>query len=113
MPTPLLMAPYIFRTSYSPGILAAIQANGRLTFEDDLRSGGLLYFCTQQTSVCTELANSMGNRGVTSCQKMATLPAGYILQRKVLSASSSAVGNWLFVYSKTGWMMVDLFMRLK
>ena len=24
-----------------------IQANGRLTFEDDLRSGGLLYFTTQ------------------------------------------------------------------
>ena len=24
-----------------------IQANGRLTFEDDLRSGGLLYFNTQ------------------------------------------------------------------
>jgi hypothetical protein len=24
-----------------------IQANGRLTFEDDLSSGGLLYFTTQ------------------------------------------------------------------
>ena len=24
-----------------------IQVNGRLTFEDDLRSGGLLYFTTQ------------------------------------------------------------------
>ena len=24
-----------------------IQANGRLTFEDDLRSGGLLYFTKQ------------------------------------------------------------------
>ena len=24
-----------------------IQANGRMTFEDDLRSGGLLYFTTQ------------------------------------------------------------------
>ena len=35
-----------------------IRANGRLTFEDDLRSGHLLYFTTQRTSVCTELADS-------------------------------------------------------
>ena len=40
-----------------------IQANGRLTFEDDLRSGGLLYFTTQWTSVRTELADSMVNLG--------------------------------------------------
>ena len=40
-----------------------IQANGRLTFEDDLRSGGLLYFTTQWTSVCTELAESMVTLG--------------------------------------------------
>ena len=36
----------------------AIQANGRLTFEDDLRSGGLLCYTTQWTSVCTGLAYS-------------------------------------------------------
>ena len=32
-----------------PGSIAraVIQANGRLTFEDDLRSGGLLSFSTQ------------------------------------------------------------------
>ena len=35
-----------------------IQANGRLTFEDDLRSGGLLYF-----TVRTELADSMVTLG--------------------------------------------------
>ena len=40
-----------------------IQANGRLTFEDDLRSGGLLYFTTQWTSVRTELTDSMVNLG--------------------------------------------------
>ena len=40
-----------------------IQANGRLTFEDDLTSGGLLYFTTQWTSVRTELADSMVNLG--------------------------------------------------
>ena len=36
-----------------------IQANGRLTFEDDLRSGGLLCFISMNASICTELANSM------------------------------------------------------
>ena len=64
-----------------------IQANGRLTFEDDLRSGGLL-----NASVGTELADSMVTlgepRGDLVCE-MATLPAAYILQRKVPSASSS------------------------
>ena len=35
---------------------SVIQANGMLTFEDDLRSGGLLYFTT---SIHTELADSM------------------------------------------------------
>jgi hypothetical protein len=40
-----------------------IQANRRLTFEDDLRSGGLLYFTTQSTSIRTELANSMVTPG--------------------------------------------------
>ena len=34
-----------------------IQANGRLTFEDDLGSGGLLYFTTQGTSIRTELVS--------------------------------------------------------
>ena len=36
-----------------------IQANGRLTYEDDLRSGGLLCFISMNASVCTELADSM------------------------------------------------------
>ena len=40
-----------------------IQANGRLKFEDDLRSGGLLCFTTQSTSVRTELADSMVTLG--------------------------------------------------
>ena len=56
------------------------------------RSGGLLYFILINASVCTELANSMitqGNLGVTGCQDMATLPAGYSKEHKVPSASSS------------------------
>ena len=40
-----------------------IQANGRLMFENDLRSGGLLYFTAQRTSVRTEFADSMVNMG--------------------------------------------------
>ena len=40
-----------------------IQANGRLTFEDDLRSGGLLCFNSRNASVRTELADSMVTPG--------------------------------------------------
>ena len=40
-----------------------IQANGRLTFEDDLRSGGLLCFISMNASVRTELADSMVTLG--------------------------------------------------
>ena len=40
-----------------------IQANGRLKFEDDLRSGGLQYFTSQWTSVCNELADSLVTLG--------------------------------------------------
>ena len=36
-----------------------IQANGMLTFEGDLRSGGLLCFISMNASICTELADSM------------------------------------------------------
>ena len=36
-----------------------IQANGRLIFEDDLRSGGLLCFISMNTSVHTELTDSL------------------------------------------------------
>ena len=40
-----------------------IQANGRLIFEDDLRSGGLLCFNSMNASVRTELADSMVTPG--------------------------------------------------
>ena len=40
-----------------------IQANGRLTFEDDLRLGGLLCFISMNASVRTELADSMVTPG--------------------------------------------------
>ena len=36
-----------------------IQANGRLTFEDDLRSGGLLCFISMNARFRTELVNSV------------------------------------------------------
>ena len=56
-----------------------MQANWRLTFEDDLRSGGLLCFISMNASIRTELADSMvtpGELGVTRCREMATLPVG-------------------------------------
>ena len=40
-----------------------IQANRRLTFEDDLRSGGLLCFISMNASVRTEFADSMVTPG--------------------------------------------------
>ena len=40
-----------------------IQANGRLAFEDDLRSGGLLCFISMNASILTELADSMVTPG--------------------------------------------------
>ena len=75
-----------------------IQANGRLTFEDDFRSGGLLCFISMNAIVHTELADSMvtlGNSAVTRCREMATLAAGYIPQCKVPLASSSGVLNFI------------------
>ena len=53
-------------------------SKGRLTFEDDLRSGGLLCFISMNASIHTELADSMvtlGEPGGGRCRKMATLPA--------------------------------------
>ena len=48
-----------------PGSVAGpvLQANGRLTFEDDLRSGGLLCFISMNAIVRTELADSMVTPG--------------------------------------------------
>ena len=69
-----------------------IQPNWRLTFEDDLRQE-VCY-----TSLHSDPASALssltvwshwGNPGLARCQEMATLPTGYILQRKVPSASSS------------------------
>ena len=42
---------YEFESSWGLLRLPVIQANGRLTFEDDLRSGGLLYFTTLHRGV--------------------------------------------------------------
>ena len=55
----------LLKNSYKLGSVAGlvIQANGRLTFEDDLRPGGLLFFISMNASVCTELADSMVTPG--------------------------------------------------
>ena len=76
------------------GLLQAlylIQANGMLTFKDDLRSGGLLCFTTQWTNVHTGLANSMvtlGEPGMASCREMSTC-----LQDTSCSAVQSDIGE--------------------
>ena len=52
----------------------------------------LFSYASQQTSVRTGLATVWllwGNLGMARCQEMSTLPAGYILQHKVTSGSSS------------------------
>ena len=48
---------------FSAESVCADLANGRLTFEDDLRSGGLLCFISMNASVRTELANCMVTPG--------------------------------------------------
>ena len=40
-----------------------IQANGRLTFEDDLRSGGVLCFISMNPRIRAELADNMVTPG--------------------------------------------------
>ena len=89
-----------------------MQANGRLIFEDDLRSGGLLCLTTQWTSVCIELANSMvilDNLRKAACQEMSTLHAGYLPQCKLTLASSSGppgfIMNFHCVWTVVGWLM--------
>ena len=70
-----------------------IQANGRLTFEDDLRSWGLLCFTTQWTSVRTELVNSMvtlGEPGVERCQLFLQDTSRSTKQHR-----RAAVGHWV------------------
>ena len=72
-----------------------IQANGKLTFEDDLRSGGQeVCYISLHSKPASALSLPTvwlhwGNLGVARCWEMATLPAGYIPQRKLPSASSS------------------------
>ena len=44
-----------------------IQANGRLKFEDDLRSGGLLCFTTQSALGLPKVWSLRGNPGMARC----------------------------------------------
>ena len=68
-----------------------IQVNGRLTFEDDLRLGGLLYTSmhSEPALVLSLRMVTLGKSGGGRCQEMVSLSVGYILQCKVSSASSS------------------------
>ena len=71
------------------------QANGRLSFVDDLRSGGLKW-----TSIRTELANSMvtlGERtqGWLGVGERVIWSIGYIQQLKALLGNSSGICWWV------------------
>ena len=82
------------------------QANWRLTFEDDVRSGGLLYFTTQFTNVCTGLAKSMVTLGEPNtvrpsdiCIRWYCLRGGtFSWQDPVHSWQQILVRSWLKVY---------------
>jgi hypothetical protein len=56
---------YYFEVVFKLGSVvgSVIQANGRLTFQDDLSSGGLLCFISINASVRTELVDSMVTLG--------------------------------------------------
>ena len=65
-------------------------ANGMLIFEDDLKEACYASLHSEPTSVLglTTVWSLWRKTGMARCQDMSTLPAGYILQRKVPSASS-------------------------
>ena len=87
-----------------------IQWNGRLIFEDDLRSGGLLCFTTQWSSVYTGLADIMVTLGGSRDVEISTLHAGYIPQHKVTSVSVSGSLGFIMDFhrmrSVKGWLIV-------
>ena len=69
-----------------------IQANG--TFEDDLRSGGLLCFISIKASIHTELADSMvtgGTQERLGFVREGIWAVGYIQQLKGLLENSSVI----------------------
>ena len=81
-------------TNHIRGSWGLFQANGRLSFEDDLRSGGLFYCVSQWTSVLTELADIMVTLGNDRMLKKSIWTVWYIQQLKALLASSSGICWW-------------------
>ena len=63
-----------------------IHANGRLSFEDDLKSEGLIY----RVSLCGHSGRTQGWLGV---RERAICAVGYIQQLKALLASGSGI-HW-------------------
>ena len=82
-----------------------IQANGRLTFEDDLRSGGLLYFPTLWTNVRTEY----GYTGWTWAQGWLGVKRWQLclqdISRSTKCYQRVAVDHWISM-RVVGWLIV-------
>ena len=76
------------------------QGNGRLTFENDLRSGGLAHFTAEWTSVHTELANSM----VFQEEPM----GGWVSERWPCTFTSSSLKCYQQVAVGSLWIVYDL-----
>ena len=77
-----------------------IQANGRLTFEE------VCYASLHSEPASTlSLPTVWRNSGMARCREMSTLPAGYIPQLKVTSASSSGLLG--FIVCEQCYRMVD------
>ena len=77
-----------------------------LTFEGDLRSGGLLHFTEQWTSVCTELAYQARGTQCLCFWKLATLTVG-----SSCSPVSGQSGFWEFSgLPDQTWCPVELYL---
>ena len=86
-------------------------ANGMLIFEDDLKEVCYASLHSEPTSVLglTTVWSLWRKTGMARCQDMSTLPAGYILQRKVTSRSSS--GSLDFIVCVKCCRMIDIVPR--
>ena len=88
----ILLLWFCFSDSCHLGSVAGsvIHANGRMTFEDDLMSGGLLYFTTKWTSIRTELTDSRVTLGET---RGGEVSRDCIFACRIHPAAQSAIGK--------------------
>ena len=86
-----------------------IQANGRLTYEDDLRSGGLLWFISMNASIRTELADSMvtpGEPGDDWVSRDGNFACGIHPAAQIAIGEQQWVTGFHCLWSVVGWLIV-------